>query len=81
MLKGTTGTSRRVAPASPLPVMFHQRVVRVEIGRCPGVGQLPCQHARRGRDQGIRRHDAEAPSHAQVMGIDDQRTHLKPAEV
>jgi len=70
-----------MASASPLPMMFHQRVVRVEFGRGPGIGQLSCQHARRGRNQGIRRHDAEPPSHAQVMGIDDQRTHLEPAEV
>jgi len=56
--------------------MFHQRVVRVEISCAPCIGELPCQHARRSRDQGARRHDVEAPGHAQVMGIDDQCPHL-----
>lgn len=62
-------------------MVFHQRVMRVEIRRGPGIGQLPRQHARCGWDQSIRWHDAETPGHAQVMGIDDQRAHLKPAEV
>lgn len=74
-------TNRGVAAASPLAVMFHQCVVRVEISCGPGIGQLPRQHAPRGSDRGVRRHDAEAPRDAQVVGIDDQRPHLKPAEV
>lgn len=65
-----------MASAMPLPMVFHQRVMRVEIGCGPGIGQLPRQHARRGGDQSIRRHDTETTRHAKVMGIDDQRTHL-----
>ena len=61
--------------------MFHQRVVRVEISCGPAIGQLPRQQARRVGDRSRRRHDAEAPRDAQVMGVDDQCTHLKSAEV
>lgn len=61
--------------------MFHQRVVRVEIAGGPAIGQLPCQQACRVGDRSRRRHDAEALGDAQVMGVDDQRTHLKSAEV